>query len=138
MHRHERARARRDLRCDVLDVDVHRRGVDIGEHRHCSKARDRLRRRVERERRADDLVAGADLHRVEQDHDRVGAVRDADRLRDAEERRRLLLELPEVRAAYELPVFDDFAEAGLELRDQRPVLGLDVNQRYLRHGVGSL
>ena len=136
VHRHDRARARRDLRGDVVDVDVHRRRVDVGEDGRRTAARDRLGGRVERERRADDLVAGADLHRVEHDHDRVRAVRDADRLRDAEERGRLLLECPEVRPTDELPAVEDLAEAGLELRDQRRVLRLDVNQRYLRHGVG--
>ena len=43
--------------------------------------RDRLRARVERERRDDDLVAGPDAERAQRDRQRVGAVGDADGVR---------------------------------------------------------
>ena len=92
-----RVRAR-DLRGDVLGIDVQRHRVDVGEHRSRAAPGDRLGGRVERERRADHLVARPDLHRVEHEHERVGAVRDADRLLRAEVRGRLLLERVEVRA----------------------------------------
>ena len=81
VHGHDRARPRRDPRGDVLGVEVERRRVDVGEDRRRAAPRDRLGRRVERERRADHLVAGADAERVEHEHDRVGAVGDADRVR---------------------------------------------------------
>ena len=87
VHRHDRPRPRRDPRGDVLGVEVAGRRVDVGEDGRGAAPRDRLGGRVEREGRADHLVAGADAHRVEHEHERVGAVRDADRLRDAEVRR---------------------------------------------------
>ena len=45
-----------------------------------ARRRDRLGRRVERERRDDDLVAGPDAERAQRDRQRVGAVGDADRV----------------------------------------------------------
>ena len=79
-------------------------GVDVGEDRRRADARDRLGGRVERERRADDLVAGADPERVEHEHERVGAVGDADRLRHAEVLGRLALEALDLGPEDEPPV----------------------------------
>ena len=67
-------------------------GIDVGEHRRRADACDRLGGREEREGGADDLVAAADLERLEGEDESVRAVRDADRVRHAEERRRLVLE----------------------------------------------
>ena len=53
VHGHDRLRARRDPRGDVLRIEVQRHRVDVGEDRRRADARDRLGRRVERERRAD-------------------------------------------------------------------------------------
>ena len=76
---------------------------------------------------------GADLERVEDEHDRVGAVRDADRLGHAEVLGRLLLERLDVRPEDELAVLEHLGEGLLELRDERRVLRLDVNERNRRH-----
>ena len=84
VHGHDRLRPRRDPARDVLGVEVERDRVDVGEDRRRTAPGNRLGRGVEGERRADDLVAGADAHGVEHDHDRVRAVGDADRFRDAE------------------------------------------------------
>ena len=81
----DRLRPVGDLRGRVLDVEVERRGVDLREDGSRAAPDDRLGRRVERERRADDLVAGADADRVEREDERVGAVRDADRALHAED-----------------------------------------------------
>ena len=77
---------------DVLRVEVECHGVDVGEDGCRADAGDRLGGRVERERRADDLVAAPDSERFEREHERVGSVRDADRVRDSEERGRFALE----------------------------------------------
>ena len=53
---------------------------------------------------------------------------------DAEVGGRLLLERVVVRPADELAAVEHLAEAGLELGDQRLVLGMDVNERD-RHGA---
>ena len=128
-----RVRAR-DPRGHVLDVEVERLRVDLGEDGHRAAAGDRLGRREERERGADHLVARADAHRVHDEHERVGAVRDADRLGDAQVVGGLLLERGHVRAEHEPPVLQHVGEGLLELGDQRRVLRLDVNERNLRHG----
>jgi len=90
---------------------------------------DRLGGRVEREGRADDLVAGADSHRLEHEQQRVRPVGDADRLLDAEVVRGLLLEGLDVGAEDEPPVLEDGGDALLQLGQEWLVLRLDVDQR---------
>ena len=104
-------------------------GLDVAEHRSRTPPGDRLGRRVEGERRADDLVAGTDVERVEDEHERVGAVRDTDGLRDAEVGGRLLLERLHVRAEDEAPGVDDFGEPFLQLTEKRSVLRSNVDER---------
>ena len=98
VHRHDRLRPRRDPRGDVLRIEVQRHRVDVGEDRRRADAGDRLGGRVERERRADHLVAAPDPERLEREDERVGAVRDADRVRHAEERGGLAARTPRPRA----------------------------------------
>ena len=96
--------------------------------------RDRLGGRVEREGRADHLVPLADPHRVEDEDDRVGPVRNADRVLDAEVGRCLLLEGAHLRAEDEPARVDDLGDSLLQLVQQRGVLGFHVNERDLSHG----
>jgi hypothetical protein len=135
MHGQDRLRLRRDSPPHVVRVEVHRRRVDLGEDRGRPPARDRLGRRVERERRGDHLVPRSDPERVEGQHQGVGPVRDADRVLDAEVRRGLLLEGPQLRAEDEPARVEDFGDSLLQLVQQRRVLRLDVNERDLRHGA---
>ncbi len=128
---HDRLRPRRDARGDVLGVEVERRRVDVREDRRRTDTRDRLGRRVERERRADHLVAATDPERVEREHERVGPVRDADRVRHAEERGRLALERLDLGAEDEATGLEDGGEALLELWNERRVLRLHVDERDL-------
>ena len=121
----------------IARVEVHRPCVDVDEHRLGAAPRDRLRGRVEREARADDLVAVAHVQSVERDHQRVRPVRDPDRMCDTEVRGGLLLEGAHVRAEDEPPRVEDFGDSLLQLVQQRRVLRLDVNQRDLRHGGPS-
>ena len=134
MHRHDRLRALGEAALDVDGVEVERQRIDVGEHRRRMPPRDRLGRRVERERRADDLVALADAERIEGDHECVGAVGDADRLSDAEVVGGLAFESVDFRAEDEPSRLEDSCECLLQLGDQRRVLRLDVNVRNRRHG----
>ena len=102
---------------DVRRVEVERHRVDVGEDRRGSDPRDRLGRREEGEGGADHLVAAPDPERVQDDHERVRSVRDADRLRDVEVLSRLPLERGDVRPEHELPVLEDLRERLLQLRD---------------------
>ena len=90
-------------------------------------ARDRLRRRIERERRADHLVAGPDPERLEHEDERIRAVRDSDRIRGAEEAGGLLLERPHFGPEDELPESRTPCEALLQLLEEGRVLRLDVD-----------
>jgi hypothetical protein len=113
---------------------VQRDRVDVGEDRRRPGAHDRLRRRVERERRADHLVPCTDLHRVEDEHERISAVCDPDRPWDAEVGGRLLLERLDVRPEDQSPRIEHFLEALEDLRDQARVLRPNVNERDRHRG----
>ena len=124
----DRLRPRRDPRGDVLRVEVERDRVDVGEDRRRADPGDRLGGRVERERRADHLVAATDSHCLEREDERVRAVRDADRVRDAEVGGRLALERLDLGPEDEAAGLEDGREALLELGDQRRVLRLHVDE----------
>src|SRR5438270_9932303 len=128
VNRDDRPRPVGHLRRRVLEVEVERDGIDVREYRRGAAPHDRLRGRIEREGRADHLVAGPDAERVESEHERVGAVRDADRPLHAEIRSGFLLEGPVMRAADEPLALEYLAERGLEPWDQRLVFGSDVNE----------
>jgi hypothetical protein len=134
MNRHDRAGPARDPASSVLLVEVQRHRIDVREDRSRTAARDRFRSRVERESGTDDLVAGADSHRVEDKDERVGAVGDADRLLDAEIRGRLLFERLHVRPADERRGVENPLEPLPQLLDQRRVLRLHINERDRQHG----
>ena len=129
VHRHDRLRAGRDARGDLGGVEVERDRVDVGEHRSCPGPGNRLGRGVERERGADDLVAGADPHCLEREDERVRAVRDADRMRDIEVGRRLALERLDLGPEDEPSGLEHRGEALLELGDEGRVLRLHVDER---------
>src|SRR5207247_11193389 len=103
--------------------------IDVGENGGGPGARDRLGGRIERERRADDLVAGADLEGVEDEDDRVRAVADAHRLGNAEVARGLLLERGDVRPQDELTALQHLVDGLPDPWEERRVLRLDVDQR---------
>ncbi len=133
---HDRLRPVGDACGDVVGVEVERRRVDVREHRRRAAPGDRLRGRIERERGADHLVAGADLEGVEDEHERVGAVRDPDRPLHAEVGGRLLLERRDVRPADERSRGEHLLEPRPQLLDQWRVLRLDVNERDLHDEKG--
>ena len=134
MHREDRLRARRYARGDIVGVEVHRRRIDVGEDRRRSSAGNCLRRRVEGEGRADDLVARADAERVEDEHERVRAVGDADRLANAQVGGRLTLESGHVRPEDELGALEHALDRLANPRQERLVLRFYVNQRDRTHG----
>ncbi len=127
VHRHDRLRALGDPALDIGGIEIERHGVDLREDRGGSAARDRLGGCIERERRADDLVAGADPHCIQDKHERVGAVCTADGVESAEQRGRLVLERLDLRPEDEAAGLQRPRECLLQLRDQRRVLRLDVN-----------
>ena len=116
MHRHDRLRAARDSFGDPLGIEVERVRVDVGEDGSRADTGDRLGGGVERERRADHLVARADLERVQDEDDRVRAVADPDRLAHTEVPRGLLLERADVRPEDELAALQHVVDRLLDLR----------------------
>jgi hypothetical protein len=133
VNRDDRLRPGGDAALDVGGVEVEAQRVDVGEDGGRAAARDGLRRRKEREGRADDLVAAPDARRVEDEHDRVGAVGDADRVLDPETRCRLLLEARNLGAEDETAALERPCERRLQLGDEGRVLRPDVNVRNRRH-----
>ena len=59
-------------------IEVERRGIDVAEERPRTEPRDDACGREERERRRDDLVAGADVERHQREQQRIGARRQAE------------------------------------------------------------
>ena len=133
MHGDDRLRARPHTPRDVLQVEVHRGRVDIGEHWRRAAAGHGLGRRIEGECRADDLVTGPDAEGVQREHERVGAVRDADRLAHPEIVRGLALERGHVRAQDEVGAREHTVDRLADARQQRLVLRLYVNERDRTH-----
>ena len=80
-----------------------------------------------------DLVALADPERVEPEHERVGAVGDADRVLDAEVLGSLALEALDLGAEDEAAAVEGAGERLFQLRDEGRVLRLDVNERNRLH-----
>ena len=75
-----------------------------------------------------------DPERLEDEDDRVRSVSDAYGLANAEVTRSLLLERLDVRAEDELAVFEHVLDRRLELREERRVLRLHVDEgNLLRH-----
>ena len=129
VHRHDRLGPRRDGRDRRVDVDVERVGIDVDQHRRRADAHDAAGGGEERIGRRDDLVAGADVERHQRREQRVGARRQADRVRHAEVRAQLALEAFDFRAADEALAVAD-ARDGVEQRlAKRRVLRLEVEQR---------
>jgi hypothetical protein len=134
VHRDDRLRPRADARRNLLDVEVHRHRIDVGEDRRRTAAGNRLGRRVEGEGGADHLVARPDAERVEDEHEGVRAVGDADRLTGAEIVGSLALERGDVGAEDEIRARQDAVDRLADARQQRLVLRLYVNERDRTHG----
>ena len=129
----DRLRALGDPGGDILGLEVHRRRVDIREDGRRSAPGYRLCRRVERERRTDDLVPSADSERVEHEHERVGPVGHADRVADAEIVGRLALERGDIGPENELAALEHAVDRLADPRQERDVLSFYVNERDRTH-----
>ena len=104
---------------NALRVEVHRPGIDVDEHRLRADERDDVRRRRERVRGHDHLVAGADSEREHGEVQRGGSRRDGDGVLHLARARHLGLELGDLRAHRELPRRE-------HLGDLRELVGADV------------
>src|SRR5205807_9401486 len=131
---HDRLRPLGDAAGRVGGIDVQRRRLDVGEDGRRAPLGDRLRGRIEREGGADHLVAGTDLEGVQDQADRIGAVRDAERLRDPEEGGGLLLEGAYLRPEDETATVEDGAEPLFQLRKKGAVLRCRLEERDRGHG----
>ncbi len=87
-------------------------GIDVGEHRARPDHQDRQRRVGRRERRGDDLVAGADAKRPQDQGDGIGAVADANGVRRARCGGKFRLERRDLRAEHEPAAADDPLDGG--------------------------
>ena len=81
VNRHDRSRARRDFRFDLLRINVECVGVDVGEDRRGPEPADGAGGGEKGERRHDDFVARPDLQGVQRQQQGIGAGRAADGVR---------------------------------------------------------
>ena len=83
VHRHDRARARRDLPRHLGNIEAPRVGLAIHQHRLASRTDDCCRAGDDREARQDHLRAFRQRQRLDREFERRGAVRDRDPVRHA-------------------------------------------------------
>ena len=107
MDGHEGARARGDGGGSRFGVHVPRRRIDVDDHRRGAGVEHGVDRRGEGEVGYDHLVARADVEGFESEVQRDRAIRDGERMRDAEPCRELALEAPHERALRRDPVRRD-------------------------------
>ena len=91
----------------------------------------------ERERAGDDLIAGADLERHEREQQRIGARGDADAVAALAVGGDGRLELLDRGPEDEVLARTDLRDRGLDLRLQRLVLRLQIQQRHLHRWRGG-
>ena len=132
VHGENRAGARPDRPGHLLGIEREPRRIDVGEHRpgadhHHGKGR--VRRR---QRRRDDLVAGPDPERSQDEGDRVGAGSDADGAGRAARRGELRFERFQLRAEHE-PAAGDDALDGLAQFPRGIAFGHEREERNARH-----
>ena len=118
--------ALRDRRADGGRIEVERRGIDVAEERPRTEARDDTGRREERERRRDDLVAGADVERHQRQQQRIGARRQAEAVLRLRVLGDLRLELGDAGPEDEALLVANLADRRLDLGAQRRVLALQI------------
>jgi hypothetical protein len=110
-------------------IEIQRHRIDVREDGCGATPQHGLHGRVERERGADDLVAGPNPHRVQHELDRVGAVRDSDGVRRAQVGPGLFLEGADVRPEDEARRFEHLVDRRPDRRKERLVLRLHVYER---------
>ncbi len=120
--REHRPRALGDGVGHLREIEVHRRGVDVDEHRPRARERDDVRGRRERVRRDDHLVAGPDPEREHREVERCGPGRDRHRVRHLAGLRERLLELGDLRPHRQVAALE-------HLRDRARLLDADVGSR---------
>ena len=125
VHRHQRARPRRDRRLHRRRIDRPALGLDVDDHRQRACGDRGVRGRRERQGGDDHLVAPADAERLQRDLHRHRAVRHDDAVLGALVRREPLGELRRPRAglrpAADLAVADDVRHRlDVAFRDLRP------------------
>ena len=129
VHRNDGLGLRRDLRLDLIDVDVVGRGVDVDEHHLRAGHLDRLGRGDEGVGDRDDLVTRADTQRLQRDEQRVGSVGNADAMTDPAVLREGLLERLDERAADEGGLLDHGGDRRVDLGFDGLVLRLQIDKR---------
>ena len=120
MHGHYRPRAPAGL--DACRVEVHRLRVDVDEHGPQTGERDDVRRRRERVRGHEHVVAGSDSEREHGEMQRGGARGHRDRVLDYARARELGLELCDLRPHRQHPAVEYLGDLG-------QLLGPDVGPR---------
>ncbi len=115
------------------DGDVESVRIDVHENGPRTEPRDAARGREKSVRRRDDRVARSDAERHEEHELRVRPRRNADRVRRARVRRDRVFKCLRFRPEHERLRIGDLLHRSEDLRFQRSVLELEVEQRHL-HG----
>ena len=134
IHGHDRTRAaRHDGRCRG-GIETEGVRLDIREHGLRAGIVNGARRREERERRGDHLVASSNVEGAQCEQECVGAVRAPDREARMRQRRDLALEILHRLAKDEGLIIDDFHHGAHDVVADARVLGFEI-EKGNRHQV---
>ena len=112
----------------LLGVEVEATAIDVGEDRCRAEPRDGACRCEERVRRAHDLVIRFDAQRHQCEQQRVRSGRTAQREAAPAVTRKLRFESLDLGTEHEALTLDDPPERRIDLRPERLVLGLEVEE----------
>jgi hypothetical protein len=126
--RHDGPGSRRDRRLDFRRIDVRRVLLDVDEHRLGAEQHDHLRRRHERERGGDHLVARFYAERHQGDEQRFRARSDRNAVFRAGIRLELLLELADFGPEDELAMIEHTMQSRVDVRLELAILRLEVGE----------
>ena len=135
MDRYDRLRARRHRGNRLRRIDVEGDRIDVDQHGPGTKPRDGAGGGEKRVRRRDHLIAGLDVEHHQREQHGVGARRQRDGMAHAEHRGELVLERVDLRAHDEPLAVRDARHRLENLVADRPVLGLEVEQRDLHRAL---
>ena len=136
MHRHDRARSRRDRRFRRARIHPQALGLHVHEDGTRAQGGHRARAREVREGGNDHLVVGPDPERQKRDGERRRSGGHADGVGDAARLRQLALEGIVLGSEDELPRAEHALEISHQLRHERPVHGAQIEKRNGRSQRG--
>ncbi len=117
----------------LFNVDGVSRRVDVNENGRCAHVAHRQRRRDERVRGDQNLVARTDVEAFQRQPEGVGATGDADAMLRANEAGESALKFADGSPENKIATVERAGHGSVDFVSDREILGLEVDQRNWRH-----